>query len=167
MCDGACVVRVFMNVNAYLSAKVRRLYDIANILTSINFLEKCVSYEDATKKAAYKWIGLDLKAINCEEGKYIIMQFFYHIFQRKWNHKFQNFYWKPSVVYFFIFMAYLMKLQILNFPSLVRCIHMHMHLCTCICAQHLLVLLYPLKSTCNLQWSVNLVASLHISKYAS
>ena len=27
---------------------------------------------------------------------------------------------------------------------------------------HLLVLLYPFKSTCNLQWSVNLVASLHM-----
>ena len=49
-------------------AKVRRLYDIANILTSINFLEKCVSYEDATKKAAYKWIGLDLKMLHTGEG---------------------------------------------------------------------------------------------------
>lgn len=48
--------------------KVRRLYDIANILTSISFLEKCVTYEDGTKKAAYKWIGLDLNSIDCEES---------------------------------------------------------------------------------------------------
>lgn len=52
---------------AKYKTKVRRLYDIANILTSINFLEKCVSYEDATKKAAYKWVGVDLNSINSGE----------------------------------------------------------------------------------------------------
>ena len=53
-------------------AKVRRLYDIANILTSIKFLEKCVSYEDAVaKKPAYRWIGLDLKSLNTGNGNII------------------------------------------------------------------------------------------------
>ena len=44
--------------------KVRRLYDIANILSSIGFLEKCFCFEDATKKAAYKWIGIDIDSLN-------------------------------------------------------------------------------------------------------
>lgn len=52
-------------------AKVRRLYDIANILTSIKFLEKTTSYENATKKAAYKWVGIDLKSLDSEEGRYL------------------------------------------------------------------------------------------------
>ena len=47
--------------------KVRRLYDIANILTSIDFLEKCLAFEERSKKAAYKWVGLDLNSINCAE----------------------------------------------------------------------------------------------------
>lgn len=48
--------------------KVRRLYDIANILTSIQFLEKTSSFENASKKAAYKWVGLDLKTLDSEDG---------------------------------------------------------------------------------------------------
>ena len=48
---------------------MRRLYDIANILTSIEFLEKTNSYVNASKKAAYKWVGLDLKTLDSEDGK--------------------------------------------------------------------------------------------------
>nr|QOY46830.1 E2F transcription factor 7 [Hydra vulgaris] len=44
--------------------KVRRLYDIANILISIKFLEKCISHEDHSKKAAYRWVGFDLNTLN-------------------------------------------------------------------------------------------------------
>ncbi|XP_065670598.1 transcription factor E2F7 isoform X2 [Hydra vulgaris] len=44
--------------------KVRRLYDIANILISIKFLEKCISHEDYSKKAAYRWVGFDLNTLN-------------------------------------------------------------------------------------------------------
>jgi len=53
---------------AKYKTKVRRLYDIANILTSIEFLEKTNSYENASKKAAYKWVGLDLKSLDSEDG---------------------------------------------------------------------------------------------------
>lgn len=43
----------------YLPAKVRRLYDIANILSSIHLIEKTYVSGDQ-KKPAFKWIGAPL-----------------------------------------------------------------------------------------------------------
>ena len=40
-----------------LKTKVRRLYDIANVLQSIGLIEKCHAIN--SKKPAFKWIGLD------------------------------------------------------------------------------------------------------------
>lgn len=53
---------------AKYKTKVRRLYDIANILTSIDFLAKCHLSESGSKKAAYRWIGLDLKSLSCSDA---------------------------------------------------------------------------------------------------
>ena len=52
------------------SAKVRRLYDIANILTSMNLIQKTVTYA-GSRKAAFKWIGVDLDDIIPDTGDYL------------------------------------------------------------------------------------------------
>ena len=39
-----------------LKTKIRRLYDIANVLQSIGLIEKCHAIN--SKKPAFKWIGL-------------------------------------------------------------------------------------------------------------
>ena len=39
-----------------LKTKIRRLYDIANVLQSIGLIEKCHAVN--SKKPAFKWIGL-------------------------------------------------------------------------------------------------------------
>ena len=36
--------------------KIRRLYDIANVLSSLGLIEKCHAIN--SKKPAFKWIGL-------------------------------------------------------------------------------------------------------------
>jgi transcription factor E2F7/8 len=40
-----------------LKTKVRRLYDIANVLHSLGLIEKCHALK--SKKPAFKWIGLE------------------------------------------------------------------------------------------------------------
>lgn len=39
------------------SAKVRRLYDIANVLTSLNLIKKVHMSEEKGRKPAFKWLG--------------------------------------------------------------------------------------------------------------
>lgn len=39
-----------------LKTKIRRLYDIANVLTSLGLIKKCRS---ESKKPAFQWVGLD------------------------------------------------------------------------------------------------------------
>jgi transcription factor E2F7/8 len=39
------------------SAKVRRLYDIANVLTSLGLIKKVHVREERGRKPAFKWIG--------------------------------------------------------------------------------------------------------------
>ena len=39
------------------TAKVRRLYDIANVLRSLKLIEKVHVTEDRGRKTAYKWTG--------------------------------------------------------------------------------------------------------------
>lgn len=41
----------------YLQAKVRRLYDIANVLTSLALIKKVHVTEERGRKPAFKWIG--------------------------------------------------------------------------------------------------------------
>lgn len=58
-----------------LKTKIRRLYDIANVLQSIGLIEKCHALN--SKKPAFKWIGLqgtidsvnELKEMNLEIRK--------------------------------------------------------------------------------------------------
>lgn len=47
-----------------LKTKIRRLYDIANVLQSIGLIEKCHAVN--SKKPAFRWIGLagTIEAIN-------------------------------------------------------------------------------------------------------
>ena len=40
-----------------LKTKIRRLYDIANVLSSLGLIEKCQAIN--SKKPAFKWIGLE------------------------------------------------------------------------------------------------------------
>lgn len=42
---------------AVFSAKVRRLYDIANVLTSLSLIAKVHVREERGRKPAFKWIG--------------------------------------------------------------------------------------------------------------
>lgn len=39
------------------AAKVRRLYDIANVLTSLNLIKKVHVREERGRKPAFKWLG--------------------------------------------------------------------------------------------------------------
>lgn len=41
----------------FLLAKVRRLYDIANVLTSLDLIKKVHVTEERGRKPAFKWIG--------------------------------------------------------------------------------------------------------------
>lgn len=39
-----------------LKTKIRRLYDIANVLTSLGLIKKCKATD--SKKPAFQWVGL-------------------------------------------------------------------------------------------------------------
>jgi len=47
-----------------LKTKIRRLYDIANVLSSLGLIEKCQAIN--SKKPAFKWIGIEgtIKSLN-------------------------------------------------------------------------------------------------------
>ena len=40
-----------------LKTKIRRLYDIANVLTSLGLIKKCKAMD--SKKPAFQWVGLE------------------------------------------------------------------------------------------------------------
>lgn len=49
---------ILADFNILLSAaKVRRLYDIANVLTSLNLIKKVHVREERGRKPAFKWLG--------------------------------------------------------------------------------------------------------------
>ena len=50
-------------------AKVRRLYDIANILSSLKLIEKVHIRGAAGKKPGFKWIGVDIDSLPENAGK--------------------------------------------------------------------------------------------------
>ena len=63
-----------------LKTKIRRLYDIANVLQSIGLIEKCHAIN--SKKPAFKWIGLhgtqrsvqELKEMNLQISRHASMK---------------------------------------------------------------------------------------------
>lgn len=53
----------------YLQAKIRRLYDIANVLTSLALIKKVHVTEERGRKPAFKWIGpVDFSSTGKEMG---------------------------------------------------------------------------------------------------
>ncbi|KAH7934022.1 hypothetical protein HPB49_020577 [Dermacentor silvarum] len=48
--------------------KIRRLYDIANILTSLGLIRKVTVTESRGRKSAFKYIGPDIGSANTDEG---------------------------------------------------------------------------------------------------
>lgn len=55
-----------------LKTKIRRLYDIANVLQSIGLIEKCHAVN--SKKPAFKWIGLQGTVESVNELKQLNLQ---------------------------------------------------------------------------------------------
>lgn len=58
----ACINTVLGSERTFhsLSAKVRRLYDIANILSSLQLIEKVHIHSIQTgRKPGFRWIGID------------------------------------------------------------------------------------------------------------
>ena len=56
-----------------LKTKIRRLYDIANVLQSIGLIEKCHAVN--SKKPAFKWIGLHGTVASINEVKQLNSQY--------------------------------------------------------------------------------------------
>ncbi|XP_038879479.1 E2F transcription factor-like E2FE isoform X2 [Benincasa hispida] len=50
-----------------MRSKVRRLYDIANVLAAIHLIEKTQTVD--TRKPAFRWLGLRGRVENCRAGK--------------------------------------------------------------------------------------------------
>lgn len=46
----------------FFAAQVRRLYDVANVLSSIGLIQKESAFSHCGRKPAFKYIGPDLKA---------------------------------------------------------------------------------------------------------
>lgn len=51
----SCVSK--LHIVSVSAAKVRRLYDIANVLTSLDLIEKVHVREERGRKPAFKWLG--------------------------------------------------------------------------------------------------------------
>ena len=61
-----------MKFNLWLfSAKIRRLYDIANILTSLNLIRKVHVTEVRGRKPAFKYVGPDIGILHDTTGQYL------------------------------------------------------------------------------------------------
>jgi len=61
------------NVRVLLSAKIRRLYDIANILTSLDLIRKVHVTEVRGRKPAFKYVGPNVEDIKEVEGMKLII----------------------------------------------------------------------------------------------
>lgn len=60
---------VFIKFVVCCTAKIRRLYDIANILTSLELIRKVHVTEIRGRKPAFKYIGPDLETLNEVDSK--------------------------------------------------------------------------------------------------
>ena len=58
----------FARCYCLLLAKIRRLYDIANILTSLDLIRKVHVTEVRGRKPAFKYVGPNVEDIREEEG---------------------------------------------------------------------------------------------------
>ena len=67
-------LNMFMTKLFSSTAKVRRLYDIANILSSLQLIEKVHIHSIQTgRKPGFRWIGIDpdkLELVAYTQGKY-------------------------------------------------------------------------------------------------
>ena len=72
-----CEVRTsdLANVRVLLSAKIRRLYDIANILTSLDLIRKVHVTEVRGRKPAFKYVGPNVEDIKEVEGMKLVQLF--------------------------------------------------------------------------------------------
>ncbi|XAR50128.1 hypothetical protein NMG60_11004371 [Bertholletia excelsa] len=52
------------------AAKVRRLYDIANVLSSMNFIEK--THHPETRKPSFRWLGIKGKSTNGSGDAFVL-----------------------------------------------------------------------------------------------
>lgn len=74
--------------NQKLKTKIRRLYDIANVLQSIGLIEKCHAIN--SKKPAFKWIGLQGTIDFVQELKQSNLHQPMTKQESKWSGKLQN-----------------------------------------------------------------------------
>lgn len=58
--------------NVFISAKIRRLYDIANVLSSLELIKKVHITEERGRKPAFKWTGPDV--FSDIQGKWTVFQ---------------------------------------------------------------------------------------------
>lgn len=49
--------------------KVRRLYDIANVLTAIGLIKKVYMYDRSIRKPVFKYIGPDVEYVDLDRGE--------------------------------------------------------------------------------------------------
>ena len=72
ICDLRTSASLLANVRVLLSAKIRRLYDIANILTSLDLIRKVHVTEVRGRKPAFKYVGPNVEDIKEVEGMKLI-----------------------------------------------------------------------------------------------
>ena len=61
-------------------AKVRRLYDIANILTSLEMIEKVHVQEGRGRKPAFRWVGPNPDTSHVDPSKCLEQMFVCRVF---------------------------------------------------------------------------------------
>lgn len=61
------------NVGSRIKTKVRRLYDIANVLTAIGLIKKIYMYDRTIRKPVFKYVGPDVECVEFDRGE----QFFF------------------------------------------------------------------------------------------
>lgn len=63
------LLRRYWHFNISCAAKIRRLYDIANILASLNLICKVHVTELRGRKPAFSYIGPDVEELATQDGK--------------------------------------------------------------------------------------------------
>ncbi len=64
-----CFMRIKFNFSFFLLAKVRRLYDIANVLSTINLITKVTDPSYRGPRPAFQYIGPRTEIIHHAESK--------------------------------------------------------------------------------------------------
>lgn len=55
--DNLSIALLYFTFLSFISAKIRRLYDIANVLSSLKLIKKVHVTEERGRKPAFKWTG--------------------------------------------------------------------------------------------------------------